>query len=101
MEKTIINRKELAKRWGLSERGIEEYEKKGVITRLKKFDKVHYSMAQIIEIEESKDYITTYEARTYKRECEKLKEENQKLQAEIAQIHSIIINSMFRLKEGV
>lgn len=101
MEKTIINRKDLAKRWGLSERGIEEYEKKGVITRLKKFDKVHYSMAQIIEIEESKDYITTYEARAYKKECEKLREELQKLKSEIAQVHTITINSMFRLKEGI
>jgi hypothetical protein len=101
VEKTIINKRDLSLRWGLTERCIEEYEKKGILKRLKKFQKVHYSMKQIIEIEESQDYITTYDARAYKRECEKLKEEVQRLQNELAQIHSITINTIFRLKEGV
>lgn len=48
---TVIDRATLAKRWGKDRKTLENYEKDGVITRLRKFPSPHYSLKEIEEIE--------------------------------------------------
>ncbi|MGB4588995.1 MAG: transcription factor [Clostridiaceae bacterium] len=48
---TVIDRVSLAERWGKDRKTIENYEKEGVITRLRKFPSPHYSLKEIEEIE--------------------------------------------------
>ncbi|AJH02198.1 transcription factor [Clostridium beijerinckii] len=51
MEKTLITRKELCERWGLSYNTICNYESNGTLTRNPNFESPMYYMEEIIKIE--------------------------------------------------
>lgn len=51
MEKTLMTRKELMERWGLSYNTICNYEANGTLTRNPHFDSPMYYMEEVIKIE--------------------------------------------------
>ena len=51
MDKTLLTRKELCERWGLSYNTICNYEANGVLTRNPKFESPMYYIEEIIKIE--------------------------------------------------
>lgn len=51
MEKTLLTRKELMKRWGLSYNTICNYESNGTLTRNPHFDSPMYYMDEVVKIE--------------------------------------------------
>jgi hypothetical protein len=51
MSKTLITRKELCERWGLSYNTICNYESNGTLTRNPNFESPMYYMEEIIKIE--------------------------------------------------
>lgn len=76
-DRTLISRKDLAERWGVSESHIDKLEYEGVIHRTK-VGKCNYSLREIGKVEgleEDKDYL----AFRYK----DLKEENMELKREM------------------
>jgi hypothetical protein len=55
MEKTLITRKDLMERWGLSYNTICNYESNGILTRNPHFDSPIYYVEEIIKIESLKE----------------------------------------------
>ena len=51
MDKTLLTRKELCERWGLSYNTICNYESSGVLTRNPNFESPMYYIEEIIKIE--------------------------------------------------
>lgn len=85
MEETIISRKNLAERWGKTTETIIQYEQQGVIKRLK-LPSPHYSLKQIIELEETGIERKSLEHRQLEKKYKKLLQENEEYKERIAKI---------------
>lgn len=74
MEKTLIDRKELALRWGVTTKTIEKYEQQGIINRLPEFDSPRYSIQEVRKIERIEDNpLSPLERRRLEKEIDELK----------------------------
>jgi len=56
MTPTILTRKDLSERWGCTGTYIDNLTQKGTIHKLKGFPSPHYSLSEILKIEEGGDY---------------------------------------------
>lgn len=75
MEKTLLTRKELAQRWGVSTKVIKNYEDDGIISRVQKFPTPKYNVLSIMKIEglEELNPLSPMERRRLEREIDALK----------------------------
>lgn len=84
MEKTLISRNELAKRWGVTTRTIINYEESGIITRNPNFDKPFYYLEEIQTIDNYKPKPLSHFER------KRLENENKELKDRINALESIL-----------
>lgn len=84
MEKTLISRNELAKRWGVTTRTIINYEESGIITRNPNFDKPFYYLEEIQNIDNYKPNPLSHFER------KRLENENKELRERINALESIL-----------
>ena len=77
MEKTLLTRKELCERWGLSYNTICNYEASGTLTRNPNFESPMYYIEEIIKIEslEEPKPLSPLERRRLEKKIEDLEEE--------------------------
>lgn len=91
MERTIINRKELSERWGVTPQCIIQYEERGIITRLKRFNSPMYSLTEILRVEEADKEDSLLQLRQLKKRVKELEEENIKLTIKLNKIRQVLI----------
>lgn len=85
VEKTLISRKELSERWGVTIRTIINYEENGLITRNPNFDKPFYYLEEIQSIDK-------YKPNTFSPfERKRLENENKELRDKVNILENIII----------
>lgn len=90
--KTLIDRSELAERWGIDSRTVINYEQSGVITRIKKIPTPRYSLDEILRIEQVDISETSpLVVRKLKRRIKELEEENEKLNKKLNLIRQALI----------
>ena len=79
MEKTLISRQSLAKRWDYSStKVIETYEQQGIITRVPGLPSPRYSLEEILKIESlgKVNPLSPYERRRLEKRIDELEKEN-------------------------
>ncbi|WP_394899476.1 transcription factor [Clostridium paraputrificum] len=85
MERTLIDRQELSKRWGLTTRTIIKYEESGLITRNPNFEKPLYYLEEIQAIDKYKpNPLSPFERK-------RLESENKELRDKVNILENIII----------
>lgn len=93
MERTLLNKNELAERWGCSPGYIQKLEENGVIKRVG-LSKVLYPISNIREIEQSEEPSPTLETvKKLRLENRKLSNENKFLKESLAQLSKIVYES--------
>ncbi|WP_085829098.1 histidine kinase [Clostridium massiliodielmoense] len=80
MENKLLTQKDLAQRWQMSVKSIEEYRKAGIIPVVEGIPAIRFNMETILELEGTKlERFSPIERRHMERELEKLKQENEQL----------------------
>ena len=78
---TIINRKDLAERWGTNVTTIDDWEKAGVIKRLPRYPTPRYSIAEIEKAESNgMDNLIMKKERIIREQAERIEELEQRLE---------------------
>lgn len=95
MERTLIDRQELSKRWGLTTRTIIKYEECGLITRNPNFEKPLYYLEEIQNIDNYKpNPLSHFERKRLENENKKLREEIDILESMLAKVANLGVESM-------
>ncbi|MCI5628259.1 MAG: transcription factor [Clostridium sp.] len=95
MQQTLLDRQQLAERWGVTVRTIIKYEQQGIITRNPAFDKPKYYLEEIEKIDHYKpNPMSEMERRRLTREIEKLKNRNSTLESQLRKISTIGLESL-------
>jgi hypothetical protein len=82
MDDKLLTQKDLAQRWQMSIRAIEEYRKSGIIPVVEGIPAIRFNPKVIIELEGTKlDKFSPLERRRLEREIERLKQENEHLKS--------------------
>lgn len=81
MTPTMLTRKDLSERWGCTGTYIDNLTHKGTIHKLKGFPSPHYSLSEILKIEEGGDYKESVETRRLRLQLEEAKAENERLKS--------------------
>ncbi|KEH96872.1 histidine kinase [Clostridium botulinum C/D str. BKT12695] len=80
MENKLLTQKDLAQRWQMSVKSIEEYRKAGIIPVVEGIPAIRFNIQTILELEGTKlERFSPIERRNMERELEKLKQENEQL----------------------
>ena len=76
----LLTQKDLAERWQMSVKSIEEYRKAGIIPIVEGLPAIRFNLQTILEIEGTKlEKFTPLERRRMERELNEIKEENKRL----------------------
>lgn len=95
MEKTLISRNELAKRWGVTTRTIINYEESGIITRNPNFDKPFYYLEEIQTIDKYKpNPLSPFERKRLENENKELRERINALESILSKVVMVGTESM-------
>ncbi|KEH93253.1 hypothetical protein [Clostridium botulinum] len=82
MDNKLLTQKDLAERWQMSVKSIEEYRKAGIIPTVQGIPAIRFNMQTILELEGTKlERFSPVERRHMERELEKLKQENEQLKS--------------------
>lgn len=100
----LLTRKDLAERWQVTERTIDEYRATGVISQIKGIPAIRFNPQYIAELEGTKiERFSPLERRRLENEIDRLEKENQELRqiagavlAESAKLGNII-NRKFKI----
>ena len=93
LEKVLISRKSLAERWDFeSTESIQNYEKRGILTRNPHFEAPRYYMEEIIKIESLGEVnpLSPLERRKLEKRIKELEDENLILKDKIANIKVLL-----------
>lgn len=107
MEQTLVSRKELSERWGVTTRTIINYEESGLITRNPHFDKPMYYLEEIQEIDRYKSNpLSPFERKRLEEENRRLKERINVFQNILTKVISVGSESMnlltnLKMKEDI
>lgn len=82
----LLTQKDLAERWQMSVKAIENYREEGRIVPVKGIKAIRFNPRYIEEIEGSLPEQTTWQERRLQKQIEALEEENQKLKGVLANI---------------
>ena len=78
----LLTQKDLAERWQMSIKSIEEYRKAGIIPAVEGIPSIRFNPKVIMELEGTKlDRFSPLERRRIERELEQLKQENEQLKS--------------------
>ncbi|BFN03873.1 histidine kinase [Clostridium tetani] len=78
----LLTQKDLAERWQMSIKSIEEYRKSGIIPSVEGIPAIRFNPKVIMELEGTKlDRFSPIERRRMERELEQLKQENERLKS--------------------
>lgn len=87
MSEQLLTKKDLAQRWKVSERTIDNYIKDGTVQAVKTISVVRFAEQHIKELEGVKlDRLSPLERKKLEKEVEKLKIENEKLKGIISRV---------------
>ncbi len=76
----LLTQKDLAERWQMSVKSIEEYRKAGIIPIVEGLPAIRFNLQTILELEGTKlEKFTPLERRRMERELNEIKEENKRL----------------------
>lgn len=76
----LLTQKDLAERWQMSVKSIEEYRKAGIIPIVENIPAIRFNLQTILELEGTKlEKFTPLERRRMERELNEIKEENKRL----------------------
>lgn len=92
-EKILINRRSLAERWDFeSTESIQNYEKRGILTRNPNFEAPRYYMEEVIKIESLGEVnpLSPLERRKLEKRIKDLEDENSILKDKITNIKVLI-----------
>ncbi len=92
-EKTLVNRRTLAERWDFdSTESIQNYEKRGILTRNPNFEAPRYYMEEVLKIETLKEInpLSPLERRRLERKIEELEKENMNLKDRLTNIKVLV-----------
>lgn len=82
----LLTQKDLAERWQVSVKAIENYRQQGVITPVKGIPSIRFNPQHISELEGTKlEKFSPLERRRMENEIESLKQENEKLKGILSQ----------------
>lgn len=80
VDNKLLTQKDLAKRWQMSIKSIEEYRKAGILPVVEGIPAIRFNIKTILELEGTKiERFSPIERRYMERELENLKQENEKL----------------------
>lgn len=98
----LLTTKDLAERWQVAERTINEYKAQGIIVPVKGIPCVRYNAQYIGEIEGVKlEKFSPLERRKLERELEEWKRRAEKAESALARVNMVITEATyFKLKEG-
>lgn len=83
----LLTKRDLAKRWQISEDTVDRYRKEGIITPVAGIPAVRFTLQHIMELEGTKpEKFSPLEKRRLEREVQTLKAENDQMRSAIAQI---------------
>ncbi|WP_346920633.1 transcription factor [Clostridium sp. UBA7339] len=91
--KTLVNRRTLAERWDFdSTESIQNYEKRGILTRNPNFEAPRYYMEEVLKIETLKEInpLSPLERRRLERKIEELEKENMNLKDRLTNIKVLV-----------
>lgn len=91
--KTLVNRRTLAERWDFdSTESIQNYEKRGILTRNPNFEAPRYYMEEVLKIETLKEInpLSPLERRRLERKIEELEKENMNLKDRLTNIKILV-----------
>jgi len=92
-EKTLVNRRTLAERWDFdSTESIQNYEKRGILTRNHNFEAPRYYMEEVLKIETLKEInpLSPLERRRLERKIEELEKEVSVLRDKLTNIKVLL-----------
>ncbi|HFD2043486.1 TPA: histidine kinase [Clostridium perfringens] len=76
----LLTQKDLAERWQMSVKSIDEYRKAGIIPTVEGIPAIRFNLQTILELEGTKlERFSPLERRRMEMELDEVKEENQKL----------------------
>lgn len=82
MNNKLLTQKDLAQRWQMSVKSIEEYRKAGIIPVVEGIPAIRFNLQTIMELEGTKlERFSPLERKRMERELELLKQENEKLRS--------------------
>lgn len=82
MNNKLLTQKDLAQRWQMSVKSIEEYRKAGIIPVVEGIPAIRFNLQTIMELEGTKlDRFSPLERRRMETELNLLKQENEKLRS--------------------
>lgn len=93
----LLTKRDLAERWQVSERTIDDYRLQGIIVPVKGLPCIRFNLQYIEKIEGCIPEKTTLRERKLERELENVKKERDDLKNTIAELNIIITKTMYKL----
>lgn len=101
MDKVLLSREDISKRWGITVQSVINYENSGVITRVKAIPIPRYRFDEILKIEGEKlNAMSPLERSRLVNENRKLREENELLKIQLQKFAMLGTESISLLSEN-
>lgn len=95
MEKTLLSRKDLAERWGVSTATVDRRVREGLISPVKGHKTPLFNLYDVLKVEGTDtSKLSPFERRRLEREIDELREENNQLKEERERIKRQLTNVM-------
>jgi len=95
----LLTKKDLATKWQVSEKAIDDYRAKGIITAVKGLPSVRFTTQHIADIEGTKlERFSPLERKKLEREVEELKIKLENAEKVIAQVQKLSTGHVYDLK---
>ena len=98
MEQTLLSRKELAERWGISTSTLDRRVREGMISPVKGMKTPQFSLESILKVE-GVDKLSPLERRRLEREIQSLQSEIKQLEEEKEQMKRLLTNTVADLSQ--
>ncbi|WP_050607238.1 hypothetical protein [Clostridium niameyense] len=83
----LLTQKDLAQRWRMSVKSIEEYRKAGIIPIVQGIPAIRFNLQTIMELEGTKlERFSPLERKRMERELEELKQENEQIKSILSKV---------------
>lgn len=94
----LLTKKDLAEKWQMSEKAIDDYRAKGIITAVKDLPSIRFTPQHIAEIEGVKlERFSPLERKKLEREVEELKLKLKRAEDVIAQVQMLSTGHVYKL----
>ncbi|MBU3176058.1 histidine kinase [Clostridium estertheticum] len=98
----LLTKKDLATKWQVSEKAIDDYRNKGIITSVKGLPSVRFTSQHIAEIEGTKlERFSPIERKRLERENEELRIRLERAEVTIAKIQMLSTGHVYDLQKNI